>query len=186
MNCVLILNADYSPMGISPLQTLSWRDAIRLSYLDQIEIIEYYNDWFVHSPSVTLQVPSVVVNKNYVKTSRSVKFNKYNLCVRDSWTCQYCKKQLDSKTLTMDHVLPKCLGGKTTWTNIVMACHKCNTQKGHKTTMKPAVEPYKPTIGEIGNKVKHTPIVIPNENWIPYIGWPPKLITVKEPNKNLD
>ena len=182
----LILNADYNPMGVAPLSVLNWKEAVKLVYLDQIDVIENYDNWFVHSPSLTMQVPSVVVNKHYVKTSRAVKFNKTNLCIRDENRCQYCMVELEHKSLTMDHVLPKALGGKTSFTNIVMACHRCNTIKGHKTTMKPRREPVRPQLGDIIAKVRRMPITIPNANWIPYIGWQPKLITVRKPSENID
>ena len=179
MSNTLCLNADYTPMSIAPLHTISWKEAIKLSYLEQVDVIEYYENWVVHSPSITLRVPSVLVSKTYVKTARSIKFNKSNLCIRDDFKCQYCNKEFDAKNLTMDHVQPKCLGGKTTWTNIAMSCKSCNTAKGHKTIMRPIKEPVKPTIGDIMNKVKKMPITIPDKSWIPYIGWNPKLITVK-------
>jgi len=41
-------------------------------------------------------------------------------------------------------------------------------------------------MGEIVGKARRSPITIPNENWIPYIGWNPKLITVAQPNHNID
>lgn len=186
MNSVLILNADYSPLQIAPLSTLNWKEAIKLVWLDQVEVIEYYDDWFVHSPSVTLQVPSVVVTKNYVKTSRSVKFNKTNLCIRDEHTCQYCLKKFDSTRLTMEHVTPRSHGGKTNWGNIVMACTACNTAKGNKTHIKPVKDAKKPTIGEILTKAKKMPISIPDAKWIPFIGWPPRLVSVKRPHENID
>ena len=186
MNTTLVLNADYSPMGVAPLSTLSWREAIKLTYGQQAEVVEYYDDWFVHSPSVTLQVPSVIVTNTYVKNSRTVKFNKLNLCIRDNFTCQYCGEKFDTKGLTMEHVTPRCLGGKTSWQNIACACHRCNTRKGHRTDVHPIREPYKPTIGEIISKVKRNPIVIPNANWIPYIGWNPALVTVRPVSKNID
>ena len=126
MNSVLILNADYSPLQIAPLSTISWKEAVKLVWLDQVEVLEYYDDWFVHSPSVTLQVPSVIVTKTYVKTSRGVKFNKTNLCIRDEYTCQYCIQKFDSKSLTIDHVLPRSHGGKTNWQNVCCACGPCN------------------------------------------------------------
>jgi 5-methylcytosine-specific restriction endonuclease McrA len=186
VSATLCLNADYSPLGVNPLSTMSWKEAIRLVYLDQVDVIEYYSDWFVHSPSVTMQVPSVVVSKTFVKSSRTVKFNKHNLCIRDDYTCQYCRQKFDTKSLTMEHVVPRCLGGKTNFTNIVMACRACNTKKGHRTDIKPRKEPLKPSIGEIIAKVKRLPIVIPDETWIPYIGWSPGLITVKSLKENID
>lgn len=177
---VLFLNADYNPLSVAPLSTLNWKEAVKLMYLSQVDVLEYYPDWFVHSPSMTMQVPSVVVSKVYVKSSRSVKFNKTNLCIRDEYTCQYCARQFGKNQLTMDHVLPRMKGGKTTFNNIVLACQSCNTAKGHKDKMKPRKMPERPSMAEIVGKARRMPIVIPHENWIPYIGWNPKLITVSQ------
>lgn len=185
-SCTLVLNADFNPLGVAPLSTINWKEAIKLMWMEQIDVLEYYDNWFVHSPSLTLQVPSVVVSRTYVKSSRSVKFNKTNLCIRDEFTCQYCLKTQSKSQLTMDHVTPRCNGGKTTWGNIVMACVKCNTLKGNKDKMKPARDPVRPSLGEIIGKARRTPITVPNSNWIPYIGWNPKLITVTDPNHNID
>lgn len=181
MNATLVLNADYSPLGVAPLSTLNWKESIKLVYLEQVDVIETYDDWFVHSPSVTLQVPSVVVSRTFVKSSRTVKFNKQNLCIRDDYTCQYCLQRFDLKNLTMEHVIPRCLGGKTTWQNVAMACGRCNTRKGHRTDVQPYRAPYKPNIGEIVSKVKKNPVTISNSNWIPYIGWNPALVSIRQP-----
>jgi hypothetical protein len=35
--------------------------------------------------------------------------------------------------LTYDHVVPRAQGGKTTWTNIVSCCVKCNSKKAGRT-----------------------------------------------------
>lgn len=185
MATTLVLNADFSPMSVAPLSTLDWREAILKIYLDQVDVVEEYENWWVHSPSTSMKVPSVVVSRTYQKTSRSVKFNKLNICIRDDYTCQYCLQVFDFKSLTMEHVIPKSRGGKTHWTNICCACGRCNSHKGNRLHMKPHREPYHPAMGEISVKIKRMPIVISHTTWIPYIGWNPKLITVREPRENL-
>lgn len=182
---VLFLNADYNPLSVVPLSTLTWKEAVKLMYLDQVDVLEYYDDWQVHSPSITMQVPSVVVSRTYVKTSRSVKFNKHNLCIRDEFECQYCGRHLHKNQLTMDHVIPRMKGGKTTFTNIVCACQSCNTLKGHRDKMKPKRSPERPSMADIMGKARRMPIVIPHASWIPYIGWNPKLVTIQAPHENL-
>jgi 5-methylcytosine-specific restriction endonuclease McrA len=187
MSHTLILNGDYTPLSVAPLSTVNWKEAIKMVYLDQVDVMELYADWFVHSPSVTIQVPSVVVSRTYVKTSRSVKFSKMNLCIRDDFQCQYCQKKLPQKQLTMEHVMPRSRGGKTTWQNVCCACSWCNTAKANKTTWKPIKEPHKPTYGELLMKAKHMPIQIPDASWIPYLGWPPHLVSVHVPHShNID
>ena len=48
---------------------------------------------------------------------------------RDGHKCQYCGA---TKSLTIDHVIPKSKGGDDSWENLVVACHSCNTKKSNK------------------------------------------------------
>lgn len=52
-------------------------------------------------------------------------FTRRNLFLRDSHKCQYCLKYFPPYDLSFDHVLPKKLGGKGTWDNVVTACGRC-------------------------------------------------------------
>ena len=47
---------------------------------------------------------------------------------RDAYTCQYCGKS--ASELTLDHVIPRRLGGSHTWENLATACRQCNHKKG--------------------------------------------------------
>ena len=52
--------------------------------------------------------------------------------------CIYCRKQMEQPvsylrcpdTATFDHIVPKCAGGLTEESNLVLACHECNQAKG--------------------------------------------------------
>lgn len=43
--------------------------------------------------------------------------------------CFYCKKKVNAKDLTLDHIVPLIRGGKSTKGNIVPACKDCNNRK---------------------------------------------------------
>ena len=45
--------------------------------------------------------------------------------------CYYCRKKINPKDLTMDHVVPVIRGGKSTKGNVVPVCKECNNQKKH-------------------------------------------------------
>jgi hypothetical protein len=65
-NCpALVLNADFRPLSYFPLSLWSWQDAIKAVFLDRVNIIDHY-DIRVHSPSLEMQLPSVVSLKEYV------------------------------------------------------------------------------------------------------------------------
>jgi len=178
MASTLVLNADYTPLSIIPISSISWKDAIKISFLGHANAIEYYDDWEVRSPSVALQVPCVMVSETYIKKKNHVRFSRTNLLIRDNFTCQYCQEKLNSFDLTIDHVIPRVKGGKTTWENIVCACYVCNSIKGHRSKMKPIKNPVKPDYYQLLENARKMPIRIPSEKWIKYLGWDENLVTV--------
>mgnify|MGYP005677014421 FL=1 len=46
------------------------------------------------------------------------------------WKCAYCDKELDTKSATIDHIIPKYKGGHNVKANMVCSCSKCNRSKG--------------------------------------------------------
>ena len=46
------------------------------------------------------------------------------------WKCAYCDKELDTKSATIDHIVPKYKGGHNVKSNMVWSCSKCNRSKG--------------------------------------------------------
>ena len=170
MRDTLLLNADGNPLSVAPLSTLTWQESIKLIWLDRINVLEWHDDWQVHSPSVTLTVPSVIIVRDFVKRRFNTNFSRSNVYLRDNYMCQYCKQMFSNKELTLDHVIPRSKGGKTTWTNIVSACKQCNNQKGSHTHIKPYKEPKQPDFYQLVSGVN--PIHIDHEIWYKYINKP--------------
>ena len=125
----LVLNADFRPLSYYPLSLWSWQDAIKAVFLDRVNIVANY-EHAVHSPSFEMQLPSVVSLKSFVKPSTHPAFTRFNVFLRDRFSCQYCTSQED---LTFDHIIPRSRGGQTTWENVVAACSPCNLRKGSMT-----------------------------------------------------
>ena len=125
-SAVLVLNANYSPMTVCTAKR-----AITLHFLDKIDVLSNYDDK-INSPSISLELPSVIKIKTYIKNSNmSVEISRKNILLRDGYKCQYCGVQ--SKALTVDHVIPKFRNGLDSWENLVAACKNCNQIKGEKT-----------------------------------------------------
>src|SRR3569833_1687708 len=115
---VLVLNADFRPLSYYPLSLWSWQDAIKAVFLDRVNIVANY-EHAVHSPSFEMQLPSVVSLKSFVKPSTHPAFTRFNVFLRDRFSCQYCTSQ---EVLTFDLFIPRSRGGQSTWENVVAAC----------------------------------------------------------------
>jgi 5-methylcytosine-specific restriction endonuclease McrA len=122
----LVLNADYRPLSYYPLSLWPWQEAVKAVWLDRVQIVAEY-DTVVRSPSTEIRIPSVVVLRDYIKPQKRVAFTRFNLFLRDEFSCQYCGAKGD---LTFDHVVPRARGGVTSWENVVAACSRCNLRKG--------------------------------------------------------
>ena len=107
----LVLNADFRPLSYYPLSLWSWQDAIKAVFLDRVNIVSEY-DKMVRSPNFEMKLPSVVSLKTYIKPTRQPAFTRFNVFLRDRFSCQYCSSHED---LTFDHVIPRSKGGLTTW-----------------------------------------------------------------------
>jgi 5-methylcytosine-specific restriction endonuclease McrA len=120
----LLLSANYFPIRVIP-----WERAVKMRFEETADVVAEYSTE-VSSPSVTWKIPAVVRERRAAKIKHAIRFSRANVYLRDKHTCQYCGKVFPPKLLTYDHVTPRCEGGKTNWTNIVSACHRCNSAKG--------------------------------------------------------
>lgn len=169
MGHTLLLNADAQPVSYLPLSAIKWKEAITYLWLDKVTVLEWYDDWMVHSASWETKVPAVIMLKEMQRRRRRPRFSKANLFIRDLYTCQYCNTPYTKNNLTLDHVLPLSKGGRTKWENIVAACGPCNTRKGNKTHMKPIHIPYAPDYYELVDKRKRLDMQIAHPSWNSYI-----------------
>ena len=169
MSSCLILNADASPVSLLPLSTISWEEAIRYLVTDKAIVLEWYDDWTVHSEKWSTQVPAVMILKEYQKKKTAVRFSKHNVFLRDGYECQYCGEDVSRKTATLDHVLPVSHGGKTTFENTVCACANCNANKGNDKKIVPKVKPIKPTYFQLADKRKKMKWDLGHPSWAPYL-----------------
>jgi 5-methylcytosine-specific restriction endonuclease McrA len=55
------------------------------------------------------------------------------IMLRAGLRCSYCGVRRPAAVLTLDHVMPRSRGGRSTWRNLVACCVSCNTRKGNKT-----------------------------------------------------
>ncbi|MHC4103610.1 MAG: HNH endonuclease [Planctomycetota bacterium] len=91
------------------------------------------HDW-VSTVNFHVAVPRIIRLLFYDRLPRNeVKLNRRNIFARDRNRCQYCGKKYPTSELSLDHVIPRSMGGKSVWTNMVCACTDCNVKKGGRT-----------------------------------------------------
>ena len=128
---VLVLNSDYEPLNVCNL-----RRAIILVYLGKADILHERSEGdtimeVTSAEGEKIITPSVVKLRHHVKRPLpELKLSRRSVFARDNFTCQYCG--ITGKDLTIDHVIPKRMGGGMEWENLVTCCRKCNTKKGDK------------------------------------------------------
>ncbi len=171
----LVLNADYRPLSYYPLSLWPWQEAVKAAVLERVTILAEY-DVVARSQTLNVPIPSVVVLKDYVKPVKRVAFTRFNLFLRDEFTCQYCGARDD---LTFDHVIPRAAGGVTSWDNVVAACASCNLRKGAKpmravgfSLRKPPCQPNAEALRNIGRKFPPNHL---HESWLDFLYWDAEL-----------
>jgi len=171
----LVLNADYRPLSYYPLSLWSWQETVKAVFLDRVNIVSQYEKC-VRSPSFEMKLPSVVSLKVYVKPALYPAFTRFNVFLRDRFSCQYCG---DLDDLTFDHLIPRSRGGQTRWDNVVAACAPCNLRKGGdlpgKARMWPFQMPYRPTVHELHRNGRLFPPNYLHESWMDYLYWDTEL-----------
>lgn len=100
---------------------------------DQFVAAAAPHDW-VRTVRLEIAVPKIIRLVGYDRLPEQVvKLNRRNLFARDRNQCQYCGRHFPTADLSIDHVLPRTLGGGDSWENLVCACIKCNARKGGRT-----------------------------------------------------
>jgi hypothetical protein len=109
---ILVLNSSYEPLHFT-----NWKRAVILLFKEKAKVI---------SSRVIRLVNYVIIPFQRMSNMYPTRNLIYK---RDSNKCQYCGS---TKSLTIDHVIPKSKGGEDTWENLVVACSPCNVKKGDK------------------------------------------------------
>ncbi len=138
---VLVLNSDYEPLNVCHV-----RRALVMIYLGKADVL-HAHDSTIPAQETEIPRPSVVKLRHHVRRPLpELKLSRRTIFARDQYTCQYCGQA--TKDLTIDHVVPRRLGGRTDWENLVCSCRRCNMKKGdkllHQTGMKLLRQPHRP------------------------------------------
>lgn len=163
---VLVLNANFEPINVC-----NPRRAVGLILSGKADMV-MNGRGYVKTVSQAIPMPSVIRLEQMVRRPRlRVKLTRREVFRRDNFTCQYCGRHAGD--LTLDHVLPRHLGGGHIWDNVVAACPACNHRKGgrqlgevHMTLLRTPQEPPASAFYIFGRHLEQ------NSEWEEFInGW---------------
>jgi 5-methylcytosine-specific restriction endonuclease McrA len=121
---VLLLNASYEAIAFAPM-----RKAVKLIVKQRAKVEEHL-DYEIY---VGIPFPTVVRLLTYVHIPiQRPTLSRKSVLLRDRHRCQYCGKRFSPAVLTLDHIIPKCRGGRESFENLVACCGPCNRKKGNK------------------------------------------------------
>lgn len=149
---VLVLNRSYLPIHVT-----SVRRAFSLLYQGIARAVDAqyqtfdFHEWTglavardaeaIGTSWGPVRVPRVIVLVAFDRLpKRHVRFSRINLMARDNFQCQYCGVKPSRAELNLDHVVPRALGGRSTWENVVTSCIECNRRKGGRTPRQAGVK----------------------------------------------
>ncbi|HOE26882.1 MAG: HNH endonuclease [Candidatus Aureabacteria bacterium] len=147
---VLVLNRLWQPVHVCGMRrafSLVYRGAAQVIYRENgsFAVCDFprwaamrWNDdrcaEYVATVTMKIRLPEIIILRAYERLpAREVKLTRRNIYLRDCNICQYCGRPFREQDLNLDHVVPRRLGGATTWTNLVCSCVECNLKKGEKT-----------------------------------------------------
>lgn len=126
---VLVTDSSLRVLGLVPTAR-----AVKLLFSDKAYVLVPRSDGLtLRSPSKTLDTPVAIALNRYVQDRRKVFTNddyvsKRVILRRDGYICAYCGEYGD----TIDHIVPRARGGRSTWGNMTAACRDCNSRKADK------------------------------------------------------
>ncbi|GAB4344098.1 MAG: HNH endonuclease [Candidatus Abyssubacteria bacterium] len=142
---VLILNRSWIAINIANVRraiglvyqgyakVVSPEDFSTYDFDDWKELSRTAEEYCIHTVNFKIMIPEVIVLTAFNGVyRREITFSRRNIFERDKNTCQYCGKKFKKTELTLDHVVPRSLGGRSTWENMVLACVQCNVRKGNR------------------------------------------------------
>ncbi len=183
---VLVLNRSYLPVHVTSVGrafSLIYRRAAR-AVNDRYETFDF-EEWSqivvprdgaaIGTVRGRIQVPRVIVLMAFDRMPRRhVRYSRVNVFARDKYTCQYCGVRAPRGQLNLDHVIPRALGGKTSWENVVCSCVACNRKKGGRTPSQAKLK-----LQRSPRRPRWTPLMTLISASIRYKEWRPFLVYVR-------
>lgn len=178
---VLVLNRSYLPVNFTTVRraiVLLYQGIARamdeqyktFDFISWSQVSIHESDESIGLVDRAIRIPRVIILLTYDRIPKGqVRFTRINIFRRDKNRCQYCGRIFPRNELSIDHVVPRFYGGRSTWENVVCACYTCNKKKGGRTPaaagMKLLSQPRRPRWSPL---IKVSLQDIGRKEWVPF------------------
>lgn len=147
MSCDTVVQCNTT---LQVMERVSVQQAVVKIVTGKAVALESVDGEFIRSQRMSLPKPSIIMLTEYANGEahrdpeteiRTLYPSSDVIHARDNRECCYC----GGYGTTIDHVVPRDLGGTSKWDNVVSCCAKCNSVKDNN------------TLSELGWKMRYTP-----------------------------
>lgn len=158
----LLLDKVYKPISF-----INEKKVIKFICTEKADVISEYKNKKIFG---NINYPSIMILKSYIRKNIIIpRFHFRGVFLRDNYICQYTGEKLSPSQATIDHVLPKSRGGKSTWDNCVTASKDINYFKGSNLPEEVGLKLLrKPTIPQDQLRLEFSSFEYINPDWIVY------------------
>ena len=124
----------------------------------------------IRTVSFEIRVPEVIVLTRYSgMPAQRATFSRRNLYKRDTNTCQYCGGRPGTSELSIDHVVPRSRGGRSSWENCVLACVLCNSRKANRLPPEAGMHLIRRPVAPRWTPIMEVPIARVRQSWRKFV-----------------
>lgn len=108
-------------------------EALPVTFDEWIKLPVREIDLSIGTKNGAIRCPLVIIAANYSKMPmKTPRLSTGNILERDGYIDQYTGEKLSKSEANVDHVIPRHLGGRDSWENMVCTSRKLNSMKGHR------------------------------------------------------
>ncbi len=178
---VLVLNKIWLPIRVIPAyRALVLIFANKASAVDPNYFTYNWEEWLkqlilktdsvIVSSHQDIKVPEIIVLSMYDKIfKKNVKLTKRNLYIRDGYKCQYTGERMKESEADIDHIIPRSMGGRNSWNNMVVCSKEVNRRKADRTPEQAGLKLIKKPTKPHPDKMLIDPKINIPESWSKFI-----------------
>lgn len=137
----LAMDIDFVTRLDGTLDTSKLLKAVPTSYVEWCKLPVREHEEGIMTSRGEIRVPTILIQQHYAEMPTvTPKFSPAAVRKRDRSTCQYSGEVVGADEGNLDHVIPRHMGGKDCFENVVWSKRKINSLKGGKTNAQAGIK----------------------------------------------